>query len=65
MLGSFSKAWNDAGDVGEGEPSVGALWPALAGARSALDEYSRTWAQVLAVQADLASTLVKFVSDRV
>jgi uncharacterized repeat protein (TIGR03837 family) len=62
VLGSFSKAWNDAG---EGEPTVGALWPALVGARSALDDYSRTWAQVLAVQADLASALVKFVSDRV
>ena len=62
VLGTFSRAWNDAG---EGEPTVGALWPALVGARSALDEYARTWAQALAVQADLASALVKFVSDRV
>jgi uncharacterized repeat protein (TIGR03837 family) len=62
VLGSFSKAWNNAG---EGEPSVGARWPALLGARSALDEYSRTWAQALAVQDDLASALVKFASDRV
>ena len=62
VLGSFSKAWNDGG---EGEPTVGELWPALVGARSALDEYAHTWAQALAVQADLASALVKFVSDRV
>jgi uncharacterized repeat protein (TIGR03837 family) len=62
VLGSFSKAWND---TGKGEPTVGELWPALVGARSALDEYSRTWAQALAVQGDLASALVKFVSDRV
>ena len=61
-LGSFSRAWNDRGD---GEPNVGTLWPALVGARSALDEHARTWAEALAVQTDLASALVKFVSGRV
>jgi uncharacterized repeat protein (TIGR03837 family) len=61
-LGSFSKAWNDAADGGR---TIEALWPALIGARSALDEHARTWARALAVQADLASALVKFVSDRV
>jgi uncharacterized repeat protein (TIGR03837 family) len=58
-LGSFSRAWNDAG------LGIGALWPALARARSALDEHAQTWARALAGQADLASALVKFVSDRV
>ena len=61
-LRSFSRAWNDSGD---GEPSIGTLWPALVGARPALEEYARTWAEALAAQTDLASTLVKFVSDRV
>jgi uncharacterized repeat protein (TIGR03837 family) len=61
-LGSFSRAWNGSGD---GELNVGALWPALVAARPALDEHARTWAEALAAQADLASALVKFVSDRV
>jgi uncharacterized repeat protein (TIGR03837 family) len=61
-LRSFSRAWNDSGDD---DPNVGALWPALVGARPALDEHARTWAEALAAQADLASALVKFVSDRV
>jgi uncharacterized repeat protein (TIGR03837 family) len=61
-LRSFSRAWNDSGD---GEPSIGTLWPALVGARPALEEHARTWAEALAAQTDLASTLVKFVSDRV
>jgi uncharacterized repeat protein (TIGR03837 family) len=61
-LRSFSRAWNDRGD---GDPNVGTLWPALVGARPALDKHARTWAEALAAQADLASALVKFVSDRV
>ncbi|HEY8623326.1 MAG TPA: elongation factor P maturation arginine rhamnosyltransferase EarP, partial [Casimicrobiaceae bacterium] len=61
-LFSFSRAWNDGGDR---EPTVGALWPALVHAHSALDEHARTWARALATQTDLASALVKFVSDRV
>jgi uncharacterized repeat protein (TIGR03837 family) len=61
-LGSFSRAWNDSGD---GEANVGTLWPALVSARPALDEHARTWAEALAARADLASALVKFVSDRV
>jgi uncharacterized repeat protein (TIGR03837 family) len=61
-LRSFSSAWNDGSD---GEPNVGTLWPALVGARSALDKHARTWAEALAMQTDLASALVKFVSDRV
>ena len=61
-LRSFFRAWNDSGD---GEPNIGTLWPALVGASSALEKHARTWAQALAVQTDLASALVKFVSDRV
>jgi uncharacterized repeat protein (TIGR03837 family) len=61
-LRSFSRAWNDSDDGG---PNVGSLWPALVGARSALDEHARAWAQALALQTDLASALVKFVSERV
>ena len=61
-LCSFSRVWNDSGD---GEPNVGTLWPALVGARSALEKHTRTWAEVLAAQTDLASALVKFASDRV
>jgi uncharacterized repeat protein (TIGR03837 family) len=61
-LRSFSKAWNDGRDS---EPNVRTLWPALVGARSALDEHARTWAQALARQTDLATALVKFVSERV
>ena len=61
-LRSFSRAWNDRGG---GEPDVGTLWPALAGARSALEKHARTWAQALAAQTDLGSALVKFVADRV
>ena len=59
---SFSEAWNDPGDR---QPDVGALWPALVDARLELEEYAPTWAQSLAVQSDLASGLVKFVSQRV
>jgi uncharacterized repeat protein (TIGR03837 family) len=59
-LRSFSRAWNDGG-----EPDVGMLWPALVGARSALEEHARTWAEALAMQTNLAGALVKFVSDRV
>ena len=44
---------------------MAARWPALADARPALTDYARTWAQALAVQSDLASALVKFVSDGV
>jgi uncharacterized repeat protein (TIGR03837 family) len=61
-LAAFSEAWNKAGPH---EPDLGALWPALADARPALGEYGRTWAAALAVQSDLASALVKFVSDGV
>jgi uncharacterized repeat protein (TIGR03837 family) len=61
-LRSLSRAWNDSGG---GEPDVGTLWPALVGARSALDKHARTWAQALAAQTDLGSALVKFVADRV
>jgi uncharacterized repeat protein (TIGR03837 family) len=61
-LRSFSEAWNDTGD---GASTVGALWAALAAVRSGLDKRARSWAHELARQADLASTLVKFVADRV
>ena len=61
-LRSFSRVWNDSGG---GEPNVGTLWPALVGARPALEKHSRTWAEALAAQTDLTSALVKFVSDRV
>jgi len=61
-LRSFSRAWNDGSSA---EPNVGMLWPALLGARSALDEHARTWAEALAMQTDLASALVRFVADRV
>jgi uncharacterized repeat protein (TIGR03837 family) len=61
-LRSFSRVWNDSGD---GEPNVGTLWPALVGVHPAVEKHVRTWAEALAAQADLASALVKFVSDRV
>jgi uncharacterized repeat protein (TIGR03837 family) len=61
-LCSFSRAWNDAGD---GKSAVGALWSAFRQARSALDDHARRWARALAVHADLATALVKFVADRV
>jgi len=61
-LGAFSRTWNGASDGGA---SIGTLWPALLGARSALDGHALPWAQALSAQADLASALVKFVSDRV
>jgi len=61
-LCSFSRVWNDSGG---GEPNVGTLWPALVGARPALEKHARTWAEALAAQTDLTSALVKFVSDRV
>ena len=60
-LRSFSDAWNDGG---AGSPTAAGLWPALNGARPALDEIAREWAHALGRQTDLASALIKFVSDR-
>ena len=62
ILYSFHEAWNGTGGR---EHDIGALWGAMVDVRFELGEYARTWSQALALQSDLASSLVKFASDLV
>ncbi len=57
--GAFSRAWNDA------IPMRVAHWRDLMEARPALGAHARKWSEELAGLPELASSLVKFVSDRV
>jgi uncharacterized repeat protein (TIGR03837 family) len=62
ILYSFHETWNGAA---ERQRDIVTLWGALVDARSELDEYASTWAQALAAQPDLTSSLVEFASGLV
>ena len=57
-LSAFARAWNGDGDVAP-------AWARLLDTRRALAVHAGAWAAELAVQPDLAATLVKFCLDRV
>jgi uncharacterized repeat protein (TIGR03837 family) len=57
-LRRLSIVWNGEGDAG-------AAWQQFAAALPALSTYAESWTSALAVQSDLAQSLVKFCVDRV
>jgi len=57
-VAELSRSWNGVGDLG-------LSWRRVLRFRAALEEHAAAWAEKLALQEDLATTLVRFCRDRI